>query len=103
MDRKPRHTAPKLMVAIGITSVLVSPLVLATGLAKGLAGEDDYGVWLGTGAVMTVGGAISAIAGAVWLASSSSDRQAVVNVASSKSPRLALPGGLGLDSRGFTF
>jgi hypothetical protein len=103
MDKKPPHTAPKVMVGVGVVSVLIGPLVAVVGLIKGMSGQDGYGYWMGTGAVMTVGGAISAIAGAVWLANTSSDRQAVVNVARSTAPHLALPGGIGLDSRGFTF
>jgi len=103
MDQQPKRAAPKVMVGVGIASVLVGPVVAIVGLMKGMSGQDDYGYWMGTGAVLTVGGAISAIAGGVWLASTSNDRQSVVNVSRSTAPRLALPGGIALDSRGFTF
>lgn len=101
--KEPPRTVPKVLIAVGVTSFLVGPLVVVGGLMKGMSGQDDYEGWMATGAGMILGGAIVAGIGTIWLVVTSSDRQTVVSVARSRVPRLALPGGIGLESRGFTF
>jgi len=103
MSKKPPRTAPKLLLGFGIAALVIGPIVFVGGVAQGMSGQDPHGVVLITGAALTIGGAVATTTGIIWLVSSAKDRQTLVTVANSNGPRLALPGGIGLDSRGFTF
>ncbi len=79
---KPRHTAPKMVMAIGYAVALVGLPVAFVGLMTAMTGEDPN---------------------AVLLLSSSQQSQSRVSIAQATGPRLALPGGFALESRGLTF
>lgn len=100
---KPRRTTPQLVMMIGYATALVGIPVAFFGLLRGMTGQDEKGVMFITGAVLTVGGLVAGTAGLIAHLSSSPQSQSVVSIAQTTGPRLALPGGFALESRGLTF
>ncbi len=91
-------TGPILMTVLGWTSFgLIGPLVLTGGIINS---KDALTL---TGAVLTLGGAIVGTVGIVMLVTTPRGRRSHVSIARGDAPKLALPGGIGLDARGFTF
>lgn len=103
MLKKHSSTAPAVLMVVGFSALVVGPILFVGGIAKGMSGQDPNGVMLLTGAGLTIGGAIAGTSGLIWYLTGSKSRQSIVTVARSTGPRLALPGGIGLESRGFTF
>ncbi len=91
------RTGAVVMTVVGWTSFgLIGPLLFVKGA---LDGKDAMAI---SGVALALGGAIVGTVGAVILAVSH-DKHSTVSIARNAAPKLALPGGIGLDARGFTF
>jgi len=101
--QKASRPVATVVTIVGITALVAGPIVTLFGLGRALSGEDQHNEFLFAGLGITLGGAIATTAGLVALAAGSNDRRSVVRIAHSTGPRLALPGGLALESRGLTF
>jgi hypothetical protein len=99
------RTVPIVLIATGLFSfAVVAPILLIAETESVLLSDQSTTAAPPTGAaVFLLGGLAVATVGVVWLLVVSGEKRSVVNVASRPAPRLELPGGVALESRGLTF
>jgi hypothetical protein len=94
---------PAGLIAGGYGSMALGPLVFIAGYARAISNQPGGDALLVTGLGLFVSGAIVGTVGVLMLIAKAGEKESSVSVAEGASPRLKLPGGLALESRGFTF